>query len=421
MAEPSDRHGPSRRRLLAVPAAVAGLMAAGEGGTALAQQARPPQGGGARPAAPRAPAGPAPTPAQTPLGPFDTVARQALVIDFDTEAVLLEKNADERMPPSSMSKLMTMYMVFDQLKQGRLKLDQELPVSERAWRMAGSKMFVQVGTQVKVEDLMRGVIVQSGNDACVVFAEAIGGSEQQFAEMMNAKAREIGLTASNFRNSTGWPDPEHRMTCRDLARLAKRIVHDFPEYYRYYNERSFTYNNISQDNRNPTLARVPGSDGLKTGHTEEAGYGLTASAKRGDRRLILVFNGLPSMRARAEESERLLEWGFREFENVVLFRAADVVEQVPVYLGERRTVPLVGGRDVIVTLPKAWRNRMQVRLRYEAPIPAPVLRGQELGRLEVAGQGVPQLSVPLLAGADVERLGIVPRIPAVLGRWFTGT
>ncbi len=413
---------PGGRRGLILLAAAAALAAAGAmlPLPALAQQGRPAQGGG-RAGGQRPAAGPASAPAQTPLGPFDTVARQALVVDFDTDATLLEKNADERMPPSSMSKLMTMYMVFDGLKQGRLKLDQELPVSERAWRMGGSKMFVQIGSQVKVEDLMRGVIVQSGNDACVVFAEAIGGSEQQFAEMMNAKAREIGLTNSTFRNSTGWPDPEHRTTCRDLARLAKRIVLDFPDYYRFYNERSFAYNNISQDNRNPALSRVPGADGLKTGHTEEAGFGLTASAKRGERRLILVFNGLPTMRARAEESERLLEWGFREFENVALFRAADVVEQAPVYLGERRTVPLVGGRDVVVTLPRAWRNRMQVRLRYEAPIPAPVTRGQELGRIEVSGQGVPQISVPLLAGADVERLGIVPRIPAVIGRWFAGS
>ena len=407
----SDRPVLARRGALLLPAVAAGLLAPGP---ALAQQ-RP------APGRQRAPAGPQPTPAQTPLGPVDTLARQALVVDFDTDAVLLEKNADERMPPSSMSKLMTMYMVFEQLKQGRMRLDQELPVSERAWRMGGSKMFVQIGSQVKVEDLIRGVVVQSGNDACIVFAEAISGSEQQFAEAMNERARQIGLTGSNFRNSTGWPDPEHRTTARDLARLAKRIIVDFPDYYRYYNERSFRFNDISQDNRNPALARVPGADGLKTGHTEEAGYGLTASAKRGERRLILVFNGLPSMRARAEESERLLEWGFREFDNVVLFRAADVVEQVPVYLGERRAVPLVGGRDVVVTLPKAWRNRMQVRLRYEAPITAPILRGAQLGTLEVSGQGVPQMSVPLLAGADVDRLWLVPRIPALLGRWIVGS
>ena len=382
---------------------------------ALAQGARQ-RGGGGRQGGSQGAGGGAPpsSPALTPLGPLDTGARQAFVMDFDTDTVLLEKNADERMPPSSMSKLMTMYMVFDMLKQGRLKLDQELPVSERAWRMGGSKMFVQIGATVPVEALIRGVVVQSGNDACVVFAEAISGSEQQFAEAMNEKAREIGLTSSTFRNSTGWPDPEHRTTCRDLARLAKRIIADFPEYYAYYNERSYRWNDITQENRNPTLARVPGADGFQTGHTEEAGYGLTASAKRGERRLILVFNGLPTMRARAEESERLLEWAFREFENVSLFRAGETVEEVPVYLGDRRTVPLVGARDVVVTLPRQWRRDLRARLRYYAPVAAPITKGRELGRLEVSGQGVPAMSLPLLAGADVNRLGLMPRIPAVL-------
>jgi D-alanyl-D-alanine carboxypeptidase (penicillin-binding protein 5/6) len=410
-----------RRRSLLVPAGVALASALLPASPASAQQGGRSRGGsgGGRQGASQS-SGPASSPAATPLGPLDTAARQAFVIDYDTDAVLLEKNADERMPPSSMSKLMTMYMVFDMLKQGRFKLDGELPVSERAWRMGGSKMFVQIGATVPVEALMRGVIVQSGNDACVVLAEAISGSEQQFAEAMNDKAREIGLTSSTFRNATGWPDPEHRTTCRDLARLAKRIIADFPEYYSYYNERSFRWNDISQENRNPALARVPGADGLKTGHTDEAGYGLTASAKRGERRLIMVFNGLPTMRARAEESERLLEWGFREFENVSLFRAGEVVEEVPVHLGDRRTVPLVGARDVLVTLPRQWRRNLQARLRYDAPVAAPVAKGRELGRLEVSGQGVPPMSLPLLAGADVGRLGLVPRIPVVLGQLIAG-
>ncbi|CAA9270278.1 MAG: D-alanyl-D-alanine carboxypeptidase [uncultured Acetobacteraceae bacterium] len=410
-----------RRRSLLVPAGAALASALLPASPASAQQGGRSRGGsgGGRQGASQS-SGPASSPAATPLGPLDTAARQAFVIDYDTDAVLLEKNADERMPPSSMSKLMTMYMVFDMLKQGRFKLDGELPVSERAWRMGGSKMFVQIGATVPVEALMRGVIVQSGNDACVVLAEAISGSEQQFAEAMNDKAREIGLTSSTFRNATGWPDPEHRTTCRDLARLAKRIIADFPEYYSYYNERSFRWNDISQENRNPALARVPGADGLKTGHTDEAGYGLTASAKRGERRLIMVFNGLPTMRARAEESERLLEWGFREFENVSLFRAGEVVEEVPVHLGDRRTVPLVGARDVLVTLPRQWRRNLQARLRYDAPVAAPVAKGRELGRLEVSGQGVPPMSLPLLAGADVGRLGLVPRIPVVLGQLIAG-
>lgn len=384
---------------------------------AFAQQrpAQPPAQPGRRP-----PPRPEGTPVATPVGNVDVLARQALVVDFETGATLLEKNADERMPPSSMSKLMTMYVVFDRLKQGRLQMDQMLPVSERAWRMGGSKMFVELGQQVRVEDLIRGVIVQSGNDACIVLAEAISGSEQQFAELLTETGRRIGLANSNFRNSTGWPDPEHRMTARDLSILARRIITDFPDYYRFYNERSFRFSNISQDNRNPLLSRVPGADGLKTGHTEEAGFGLTGSAIRDGRRVILVLNGLPTMRARAEESERLMEWAFREFEAVRLFRAQDTVEEVPVYLGERRTVPMVGGRDIVLTLPRRWRERLEVRVRYQAPLTAPVMRGQTIGELQVAGQGVPTLSVPLVAGADVEKLGLLPRIPAVIGRWVSG-
>ncbi len=382
---------------------------------ALAQQRPAP----ARPAQ-RGPAPPATTPAQSPLGPVDTAARHVLLMDFETGATLLDKGAETSMPPASMSKLMTMYVVFDMVRKGRLRMDQLLPVSEAAWRMGGSKMFVGLNETVSVENLAKGVIIQSGNDACIVLAEAIAGSERAFADMMNESGRAIGLTGSNFRNSTGWPDPEHRMTARDLATLSRRIILDFPDQYRLYSERSFRWNNITQENRNPVLGRVQGADGLKTGHTEEAGFGLTASARRGERRLILVVSGLPSMRARAEESERLLEWGFREFENVVLFRAEDTIEEVPVHLGERRSVPLVGGRDVVATLPRGWRNALQARLRYDAPVPAPIVKGQELGRLEVSGRGVPAMTLPLYAGADVDRLGLVPRIPAVLGRMLGG-
>jgi len=373
---------------------------------------------GRRPQGPTRPPG---SPASTPLGPIDVQARQALIMDFATGAVLLEKNADERMPPSSMSKLMTMYVVFEQLKAGRLQLEQTLPVSERAWRMGGSRMFVELGSQVKVEDLVRGVIVQSGNDACVVLAEAISGSEQQFAELLTETGRRIGLQNSTFRNSTGWPDPDHRMTARDLALLGRRIVLDFPEYFPYYSERSFRFNNINQENRNPLLGRVAGADGLKTGHTEDAGYGLTGTARRGDRRVMLVVNGLPSMRARAEESERLMEWAFREFEAVVLFRAQDTIEEVPVYLGDRARVPMVGGQDLVLTLPRQWRRNLQVRLRYQAPLTAPVARGQQIGEMLVGGEGVPEMTVPLMAGADVARLGIVSRIPAVVSRWVFGS
>jgi D-alanyl-D-alanine carboxypeptidase (penicillin-binding protein 5/6) len=388
----------TRRVLLGAAGALAALPAAA-------------QRGGQRQAPQRAAAPPAPSdPASTPLGPIDTLARHALMVDFATGATLLEKDADRPMPPASMSKLMTAYVVFEFLRDGRLRLDQELPVSERAWRMGGSKMFVEVNTTVKVEDLLRGVIVQSGNDACIVLAEAISGSEERFADLLNERGRAIGLTSSTFRNSTGWPHPEHRMSSRDLALLAARLIHDFPDYYRYYAEKSFRYNNITQENRNPLLYRNIGADGLKTGHTEESGFGLTASAVQDGRRLILVVNGLPSMRTRSEEADRLMRWGFTEFENVRLFGAEETVDEVPVHLGARASVPLVAGRDLVVTVPRQWRRSAQIAVRFVAPVKAPVLRGTELGRLEMSGEGVPSMSIPLYAGMDVPMLGFLPRI-----------
>ncbi len=388
---------------------------------AFAQAPKKPAAPHPAPARPRKPAEPVPTgtPAQTPLGPLDTAAKYAVALDFTTGATLLDKDADVIMTPSSMTKLMTAYIVYSMLRAGRLKLDQELPVSERAWRMGGSKMFVALGTQVKIEDLIRGMIIQSGNDACIVLAEGIAGSEEQFAELMNQKGREIGLEHSTFRNSTGWPHPEHRMSVRDIAILARRLIQDFPEYYKYDAEKSFKYNNIEQENRN-TLVQKGVADGLKTGHTDDGGYGMVVSALRQGRRTIVVINGLNSMRQRAEEAERLLEWTFREFENVALFTAGDTVEQAPVWLGTQPSVPLVGGRDVVVTMPRGWRNKARIVLEYTKPVPAPVTRGMTLGRLTVSGAGVPDISVPLLAGADVPRMGLPGRAMAVLGRLVGG-
>jgi len=360
------------------------------------------------------------SPAQTPVGPLDTAAKYAIIVDYNTGATLLDKDADTPMTPSSMTKLMTAYIVYTMLKAGRLKLDQELPVSERAWRMGGSKMFVMIGTQVKVEDLIRGMIVQSGNDACVVLAEGIAGSEEAFAEQMNQKAKQLGLTNSTFKNSTGWPAPGHQMSARDIAMLAQAIIRDFPEYYKYDSEKEFRYNNISQGNRNP-LVQKGLADGLKTGHTEDAGYGLVASAERSGRRVILVINGLGSMHQRAEESEKLLEWAFREFEDVTLFTAGATVDQAPVWLGATPTVPLVGGRDVVVTMPRNWRTKAKVAVNYQSPVRAPVRRGTTIGKLMVSGDGVPSMDVPLLAGADVPRMALPGRAMAVLAHYVTGS
>lgn len=360
------------------------------------------------------------SPADTPVGPVDVAARWAIILDFNTGAELLTKDADEEMTPSSMTKLMTAYIVYAQLKAGKLNFDQTLPVSERAWRMGGSRMFVQVGTQVRVDDLVRGMIIDSGNDACIVLAEAIAGSEEQFVDLMNAKAKQLGLTHSTFKNCTGWPDPGHVMSARDIATLAMHLIRDFPEFYHFDSEKTFTYNNITQQNRNP-LVQKGLADGLKTGHTDAGGYGLVASAERNNRRIVMVLNGLVTMRARSEESERLLEWTFREFENVTLFTAGDTVEQAPVYLGAEPSVPLVGGRDLVVTMPRNWRQKAKITISYDSPLRAPVVRGTPLGHLDVSGDGVPNMQVPLLAGADVPRLGLPGRAMAVLSRMVVGS
>jgi D-alanyl-D-alanine carboxypeptidase (penicillin-binding protein 5/6) len=228
------------------------------------------------------------------------------------------------------------------------------------------------------------------------------------------------LQNSHFRNANGWPDPEQRMSARDIAMLARRLIQDFPEYYRYDSEKTFKYNGIEQQNRNP-LVQKGVADGLKTGHTEDGGYGLVASSQRDRRRVVLVLNGMTSMRQRAEESERLMDWAFREFEDVTLFTAGDTVEQAPVWLGTSATVPLVGGRDLVVTMPRGWQNRAKVTLDYASPVPAPVVRGSTLGRLTVTGQGVPDLQIPLLAGADVPRLSLPGRAWAVLAHYVTGS
>jgi len=351
---------------------------------------------------------------------IETSAREAFILDATTGRVLLDKNSDVSMPPASMSKIMTTYMVFERLKDGRISLDDELPVSEKAWRKGGSKMFVEVGKMVRVEDLLRGVIVQSGNDACIVLAEGLSGTEEAFAAEMTRKGHEIGLTGSSFANATGWPDPNQRMTARDLATLAARIIKDFPEYYGYYSEKEFTFAGIRQSNRNPLLYKSFGADGLKTGHTEEAGYGLTASALQGDRRVILVLNGLKSQKARSEESARLIGWAFREFGNYKLFEAGETVDEAGVWLGVDPTVPLITEQDLTITLSRKARLDMEVKVVYDGPIPAPLEIGQQVAMLIVAAPGEETIEVPLVAGAAVEQLGFFGRITAAVKHLIFG-
>lgn len=354
-----------------------------------------------------------------PAAAIETVAREAILMDMETSTVLFEKNAHEPMPPASMSKLMTLYMVFERLKEGSLSLDDKFPVSENAWKRGGAKsgsstMFLLPNSQVRVEDLLHGIIVQSGNDACIVVAEALAGSEAAFAEQMTRKAKELGLENSRFVNATGWPDPDHRMTAHDLAILAKQTIENFPEYYEFYAETEFTYNDIRQMNRNPLLYKGMGVDGLKTGHTENAGYGLTASAERDGRRLILVVNGLESKQQRSDEPQRLLEWGFREFRNYALFTAGETVENVPVWLGQQPTVPAVIGDDVKLTLARKHRDEMKATVVYESPVPAPITQGQQLATVRLTAPGMETRELPLYAAQDIERLGFFGRITAAL-------
>jgi D-alanyl-D-alanine carboxypeptidase (penicillin-binding protein 5/6) len=359
------------------------------------------------------------TPPPAVLGGIDTQAKHALVLEADTGAVLLDKLSEERIPPASMSKVMTAYLVFDYLKQGRAKLEDELPVSEKAWRTQGSKMFVQIGSRVKIDDLLRGMIVQSGNDACIVLAEGLAGSTDAFIEQMNEEAKKIGLKNSHFANVDGLPDPDHYMTARDLATLGMRTIKDFPEFYHYYSEKEFSFNtvaannrevNINQGNRNPLLYKDLGADGLKTGHTDEAGYSLLGSVLRDKRRVIVVLSGLPSMKARAQESERLVEWAFREFNNYQLFAAGDKVDDAEVWLGSEAKVPITVEKDLVVTLPRKSRKDMKVTVAYDKPVPAPVKKGEPVGKVVVTTSDMAPAEAPLIAGANVDRMGPVGRV-----------
>ena len=342
---------------------------------------------------------------------IETPAREAFMIDSETGTVLLNKNGAVSMPPASMSKMMTLYMLFEQIEDGRITLEDRFLVSRTAWKKGGSKMFVNVGNQVKVEDLIRGIVIQSGNDAAIVVAEALAGTESAFATLMNEKAAELGMTGSQFSNATGWPDPNHFMTARDLAYLSMLLIKRFPVLYRYFSEKSFTYNKIRQGNRNPLLYKNIGADGLKTGHTKEAGYGLTASMVRRGRRLVLVINGMKSSASRAREAVRLFNWAFREYNNHTLFDMNEKIVQADVWLGNRATVPLVHlVRPVTVTIPRISYRKMRVTALYEAPIPVPFSEGKKVGVLRVEAPRTKPVEFDLVTGAKAEALSPFERI-----------
>ena len=338
---------------------------------------------------------------------FDTKAIEAILIDANSGAVFYEKNADELIPPASMSKLMTMTLVMEALKAKKLTLDQEILISEDAWRRGGSSsggstMYAELNSRVSVDNLMHGAMIQSANDACIALAEALAGSEPAFAQRMTERGRELGLQKATFRNSTGLPDPEHLMSVRDLTILARHIITDFPEYYKYYSEPSFTWNNINQQNRNPLLKDYKGADGVKTGYTKEAGYGMVGSAVRNGRRLLMVIAGLKSTNERKEEAQKLLDWGFQQFKPVDVYAAGDTVSKARVWGGTERWVNLVTKSDIILSLSQAEQDKIEVKLNYTGPLMAPIKPGQKIGtvRFLIDGKAVAEAPVETASAID---------------------
>lgn len=346
---------------------------------------------------------------------FETQATAAYLYDVTTGTILFEKNADAALPPASMSKLMTLYMLFEALRDGRVTLDTTFGVSTRARQMGGSTMFLDETDRPTVENLIKGIIVQSGNDACVVVAEGLAGTEDAFARQMNTRAPEIGLTNSTFANSSGWPDPNHRMSVRDLGRLATLIIEDFPEYYGNFALKEFDFDGRSPSNRfnrNPVLGLGLGADGLKTGHTEEAGYGLVGSALQGDRRIVFVFFGLASDAGRRQEAEAMINWGFRQFVSKNIARAGDVLTEIPVWLGNHQRLNAIARDDIELLVPAVGQGSLETRIEYRQPLEAPVVAGDPVAELVVTASDMPEKRIPLVSDRDVTRGGFLPRIRA---------
>ena len=343
---------------------------------------------------------------------FETAARNAILMDYDTGEYLFEKNIAESVPPASMSKLMTVYILMSKIKDGSIKLDDTFSVSENAWRKGGaatggSTMFLSIGDNVSVENLIKGIVIQSGNDACIVVAENVAGSEDDFVILMNKTAKKLGLKNSHFENATGLPHPDHRMSMEDLAILARHIIKEFPELYHYFSQKEFVYNNIKQGNRNPLLYTMKGADGLKTGHTEEAGFCLAASATKGERRLIEVMSGMSSNRERSEEAERLMSWGFREFNNFKILTKGQTVAVAKVWYGKEDSVNLTVADDVLKTVHMSQQDNIKATAEFDEPVKAPIKAGQEIGTIKIEIEGQSPLNVPLIAANDVSETGML--------------
>lgn len=348
-----------------------------------------------------------------PTAEVQTKAPYAILIDASTGSVLYEKDADHPSPPSSMAKLMTAELIFREIKEGRLSKDAEFPISEYAWRHGGapsrtSSMFARIHSSVRVDDLLHGLIIQSGNDAAIALAEGLAGNELAFANLMNKRAQELGMAGSSFGNATGLPNPQNLVTVRDLAKIARHIIHTYPEFFPIYGQGEFTWNKIRQRNRNPLLTMSIGADGMKTGYTREGGFGLVGTAAQNGLRLIVVVNGLKTAKDRADEARKLLLWGFSGFEQRPLFGEGEVVGQARVFGGDQLSVPLTGQGPISILLPRNSRDRLSAKIAYSGPVPAPIKEGQKIGLLKVYRGDNLALEVPLQAAQSVER-GNLPR------------
>ncbi len=348
---------------------------------------------------------------------FDTDAKYAILIDYDTKSILFEKEAKTHMAPSSMSKMMTAYIAFESLKNGSVSLTDEFMISEKAWRMGGTRMFIPLKMPVTFEELLKGLIIISGNDAAVAIAEALAGSEDEFAERMNETAAKLGMKDSHFTNATGWPDENNYSCAYDLALLAIHTIQDFPEYYHYYAETEFTFNKIKQGNRNGLLYRNMGADGLKTGHAEEAGFGLTASVKKHNRRLIAVVNGLKSNKERTAATENLMNYGLVNFTNLKILNKNESTEKIQVKGGNVKEIDLISAQDIILTLPKKDSKNVKIKVHYHAPVVAPIKEKQELGELIVETPAETQ-KYPLVSAMAVHKGSFVTRIKENLSNFF---
>ena len=335
--------------------------------------------------------------------PPQVAAKNYLLIDFDSGQILVEQDADAQIEPASITKMMTSYVIYKELEAGRLKMDDSVTISEKAWRMGGSRMYVEVGSKVSVELLLKGLIIQSGNDASVALAEHVAGNEDAFVDLMNQYAIKLGMTNTNYKNSTGWPDPEHLTTARDIATLARAVIKEFPEHYKLYAEKEFTYNSIKQYNRNKLLWRDKTGDGFKTGHTESAGYCLVSSARRGDMRLISVALGTASEEARASVSQSLLNYGFRFYETHKLYTAGETLNESRVWEGEKEKVALGLASDLHVTIPRGAYKQLDALMNVDADITAPLQKGSQLGEVRITLNNEELESVPLVALQRVER------------------